>query len=58
MLSEPEFEIRCKARDVGLETFVECLEDDPDECEFSMPLAGIEYCASPVRVYVVKNLKK
>lgn len=56
MLTKPQFEIRCKARDVGLETIVECLDEHPDECEFSVPLSGTDYCASPVRVYIVKNL--
>ncbi len=58
MLTDSQFEIRCKARDIGLQTFVECLDEHPDECPFSMPLDGVDYCTSPVRVYAIKNLKK
>jgi hypothetical protein len=48
----------CKARDVGLETVVECLEEDPYVCPFSMSLGGMYYCKCPVRVYITKKLKK
>jgi hypothetical protein len=42
-----ESENLCKAQDVGLETFVECLEEHPHECPFSRDLAGIHYCKCP-----------
>ena len=45
----------CKARDVGLGTFIECLEDEPHECPFSMRLSGLSYCKCPLRVYIAKN---
>ncbi len=48
----------CKAEDVGLHTFVECLEEDPYGCQFSMYLAGAHYCKCSVRVYIAKKLKK
>jgi hypothetical protein len=52
------FEALCKARDVGLETFIECFEDDPFDCPFSMRLHGVHYCKCPLRVYIAKKLKK
>jgi hypothetical protein len=52
------FDDLCKAQEIGLETFLECLEEDPHECPFSMPLGGTVYCRCPLRVYVAKNLKK
>ena len=45
----------CKARDVGLETFIECLEDDPYICAFSIRLSGLSYCKCPLRVYIAKT---
>ena len=48
----------CKARDIGLETFIECLEDDPLDCPFTMRLHGVIYCKCPLRVYIAKKLKK
>jgi hypothetical protein len=52
------FEVLCKAGDVGLETFVECLEEYPEKCSFSLSLAGLHYCKCSLRVYIVKKLKK
>ena len=52
------FQVLCKARDIGLQTFVECLEEHPCNCTFSFSLYGWNYCRCPVRVYVVKNLKR
>ena len=47
-----------KVGNVGLETFLECLEEDPHECPFSMPLGGTVYCRCPLRVHVAKKFKK
>ncbi|MBW1769817.1 MAG: hypothetical protein JRE24_01425 [Deltaproteobacteria bacterium] len=52
------FRSLCKAQDIGLETFLECLEEDPDECPFSMPLGGTIYCRCPLRIHLLKKLKK
>ena len=47
----------CKAKDVGLETFVECLEEDAEECPYSMLLAGVHYCKHSLRIHIAKNRK-
>ncbi|MBW2174042.1 MAG: hypothetical protein JRF64_05250 [Deltaproteobacteria bacterium] len=52
------FEVLCKARDVGLETFLECLEENPQECPFSKLLAAWYICKCPLRIYIAKELKK
>ena len=52
------FEVLCKARDVGMQTFLECLEEDPHKCPFSKPLAAWHICKCPLRVYIAKELKK
>jgi len=54
---EPGVGVRCKAEDVGLQSFVRCLEKDPKKCSFSVAYAYSYYCKCPVRVYVAKNLK-
>jgi hypothetical protein len=48
----------CKARDIGLESFVACLMSDPLECKFTLLFGGVFFCTCPVRIYLVKNLKK
>ena len=47
----------CKAKDVGLKNFVECLEEESEQCEFSFSIGGPKhFCDCAVRVYVAKEL--
>ena len=48
----------CKAKDVGLETFLKCLEEDPRSCQASVPFGAGYFCECPLRVYIAKKLKK
>jgi hypothetical protein len=48
----------CKAEDVGMQSFVQCLEASPNECPFSKLLAVSYVCTCPLRVYIAKTLKK
>jgi len=52
------FENRCKAKDIGIESFLECLEENPQECKFSMPFGYSYFCKCPLCYYIVKKLKK
>jgi len=47
-----------KAKDIGLESFVECLEKDLTQCEFAVEFGGYYFCKCAVRVYIAKKLKK
>ncbi|HUU49944.1 MAG TPA: hypothetical protein VMW81_03165 [Nitrospinota bacterium] len=51
------FENLCEARDVGLESFLECLEKNPWECTFSISFGTAYYCRCPLRFYIIKELK-
>jgi hypothetical protein len=55
---ESEFEVLCKARDFGLEHYVECLEPEPPRRKFALSFGAGYLCQCPLRVYVSKNLKK
>ena len=48
----------CKARDIGLESFVACLTADPMQCKFSILYGGIYLCQCKLRVYISKKLGK
>jgi hypothetical protein len=50
--------VRCKAKDVGIEWFVRCLEENALPCVYSVRYANINYCRCPLRVYIAKNLGK
>jgi hypothetical protein len=52
------FEVLCRAEDIGLDTYVKCLEETPGACQFSIPFAGGHFCKCPVRIYISKNMGK
>ncbi len=52
------FENLCKAEDVGMVSYLHCLEEDPRNCLFLLPIADTNYCKCPLRGYIAKRLKK
>ena len=48
----------CKAKDIGLESFLQCLEDNSRYCEFSIPYGNAYFCKCPVRIYIAKQLSE
>ena len=52
------FERLCKARDFGLDSFLECLEDSPSRCTFALSFGRSYLCQCPLRVYLSKALGK
>jgi hypothetical protein len=55
---KPGSENVCKTRDIGLEQYLECLDDDPQSCEFSLSFGTGYFCMCPLQLYIAKNLKK
>ena len=54
-----ENEPLCKARDSGLETFIECMAAKRyDMCGFNLPFSSIHLCRCPPRVFLLKKLGK
>jgi hypothetical protein len=52
------FENLCKAKDVGLESHLVCLEEHSFECKFSVAFGRSYFCHCPLRVFLTKKLKK
>jgi hypothetical protein len=48
----------CKARDFGAEQYLYCLEDGPQDCNFSLSFGRGYLCTCPVRIYIAKNLEQ
>ena len=48
----------CKARDFGIEEYIDCLEENPEKCEFSLSFGNGYFCTCPLQLYIAKNLKK
>ena len=51
-------EVLCKAKDIGLDEYLECMEVNPQECLFSVSFGYSHLCQCPLRVYIAKKLKK
>lgn len=54
---ESGFENLCKAKDYGMEKFLECLDANPLDCMFAFPFGYSYLCACPIRVYIPRKLK-
>ena len=48
----------CKVRDIGMDSFVECLGGKAENCKFSVSFGEGYLCKCPLRVYIAKKLKK
>jgi hypothetical protein len=53
---EPGVGFTCNAIDVGLDSYVRCLEED-SECPFLVPYTDALFCKCPARVYFAKELE-
>ena len=52
------FEKLCKVRDGGLEGYLDCLEENSQDCPFSLAFGYGYLCKCPLRIYIARNLKK
>jgi len=55
---ETNFENICKAENVGLPLHLICLEENPQDCGFSLSIGKKVYCGCPLRFYIARELKK
>ena len=56
--AESGFEELCKAKDIGFESHLECLESNSWDCKFSDNFGFAYFCNCPLRVYIAKELGK
>ena len=49
------FERLCKARDIGLKSLLDCLEENPATCKFALSFGYGYFCQCPIRVYLAKK---
>ena len=48
----------CKAEELGPDLLLECLEENPTSCSFSLHFDSRYYCECPLRIYIANKLKK
>jgi hypothetical protein len=52
------FDKSCKAKDVGVKGYLECLEEDASLCPFSVSYGSAYFCSCPLRVHICKTMGK
>ena len=52
------FENLCKAKDIGLNYYLECIEDNPTECSSAYAIGNSYFCLCPLRLHLAKKLQK
>ncbi len=45
----------CKAEDVGMKSYLRCLEENPRDCLFSLGYAESYYCTCALRLHIAKK---
>jgi hypothetical protein len=53
-----EFKRLCRVKDIGMESFLICLENNVLECGFSVKFGDVSFCKCPLRFYIAKNVGK
>jgi hypothetical protein len=53
-----KFERLSRVQDIGMESFLICLENKVLDCRFSINFGDIYFCQCPLRFYIAKHLKK
>ena len=55
--AEAGFNRLCKARDFGLDNYLECLDENRAACAFALSFGNVYFCQCPLRGYIAKKLK-
>ena len=55
---EFKFDEMCKAKDIGQEDYLECLDPNAEQCEYSLSFAHGYLCQCSIRLHIKKSLKK
>ena len=52
------FKRLCKTERIGIEEYLICFEEDPQDCRNSLLFGGTYYCDCPVRWYIKNKLEE
>ena len=55
--AENGFRELCRVRQIGLDSYLECLEDRPWECRFGFSFGSSYFCRCPLRVYLSQHVE-
>lgn len=48
----------CRVKIIGEKSYLECLEENPEECDYSVSFGYSYFCQCPVRNRIAKKLKR
>lgn len=57
MCTDSESKEICRAKNIGLESYLQCEEKSPYKCNYSLPFGESNFCKCPLRMYLSKELK-
>ncbi|MCP4681107.1 MAG: hypothetical protein GY864_02095 [Desulfobacterales bacterium] len=55
--AESGFKYLCRAKDFGVENYLDCLEENPLACSFALSFGYGHFCQCPLRGFLSKKLK-
>ena len=47
-------QLRCKVKDIGMDSYVKCLEVSSSNCKFLLHYGSYHFCKCPLGVYLTK----
>jgi hypothetical protein len=53
-----EFEHLCEMKDLGMDSFLKCVDKEATSCTFAIFFGGAYCCRCPLRIYIAKELKR
>jgi len=53
-----DFEQLCDTEVTGDDNYLQCLDEDSSECNYSVPGKNYKYCSCPIRIYIKKHTNK
>ena len=53
-----KFDSLCNAKDIGMKSFLLCLEENPQACKFSIDGGDYFFCECPLRNFIAKKVGK
>jgi hypothetical protein len=51
-----DFKHLCKAADIGIRDYVECLDRNPLGCWYGVTFNNSRFCKCPIRIYLFRDL--
>lgn len=58
MCCQSAFANICQAKDIGLESYLKCMEPECFECAFCFYYGSVSYCSCELRRYIARHINR